>query len=1287
MVCLLPAVHFFLLSALGAAPSRADEGNLLERSDLHWKVGGAGGSEVQMEDTAEGSVLLKREAGGEGTAMFYCEKLVGVRPDTRYEVSITFESLSPDMPASVMVSTDDSNRRPFPRSASGNFQGKPGNVSLKLKTRPTENALRIHLVLEGAGVLRVDQVGLQELPPINGTTLRREGDLLRETFHPFRMAKALKSPEGVAASVLPSGGFESQDVDWEAAKVRAVEVRFRAFDEPGFLTLAWTTEDKKTTSYMTRAVPADGVWRDLVFDVSSDPQWKGRIKSLKLDWGNAYNPARIELARVEGKPVLNLIPAAERIPPDAPVEIPLIRPRARYALEWRGEKAPGMEIRFRDSRGAETGKFEWNPDAGGTFEVPALATRAELTVHKPGEGFPLLRLMSPALPNLPENWWTAEWIWSRQGASPEAADIWFEKSFDLDETGLKVAALAVTSDDSCTVFLNGREFPGNKEWEQPVKRDVLSALRPGRNEIVVKVHNAGAFGGLLFELFLEEKNGKSRRVVSDKSWHFAEGGTTRPDAMKSEVFVLGAPPVAPWGMNVSFPGVGPAKNEKPPAAEEPEPGLADAKVVGSGRRAWFEIDGQRVSPIQFDMPISFTRSPEEQAHLAENLERMGVDVVRIHLLLRDVWTSPDKFDFSGLDAAVNTIRRNAPRARVLINLVTRMPEWWLAANPDEAIKYHEPGVTRSLNDDFQSLASKKWIADIRPAIFKIVGHVRAAPYGKRVFGMATNDGATTEWLWNTGHYGKGNRLHADYSKAFVSRFREYLQAKYGADEGLRKAWGREDVSLAEALPPEPERWEAASRLTLLDPSKERDLMDFFAFRSEAVSDSLLALAHTVKEASEGRWLTGAYYGYLIFFGHTDFWLQEGGHLALNKVASSPDIDFLYGPSAYHWRRLGAPDGTMQPAEAVTSHGKMLILEYDMRTYTEPLMSQTKNGRVDTVEDSIGIMERGLALVLARGLGAHYMEMRTTWFQEPVLMEEIKRQEDFYRQLPETPSGTTPIEVCMVSDDAGPLFTKLQGRDGIHTLLLYELPWNLAKANVAYRHVLLKDLLEEGRVGPHKLYLFGNILSLDAAQRAEIRERLQKENTDAIFLYAPGVFKGMEGPAAGNIGEFLGIAVEELREKRPLTMKSEIGGWETFSSTSSGPWYLPVKGFDETIATLPGGAPAMVMRTDGGRRVYFSAVPNLPPTAIRELARKAGAHVYSEGNDPMHIGNDFVALHAASGGIKTISAPPGTKLTGVYGPVLGELEEGSRFQARPGRTYIFEAVRAQPTPASTESQTP
>jgi len=64
----------------------------------------------------------------------------------------------------------------------------------------------------------------------------------------------------------------------------------------------------------------------------------------------------------------------------------------------------------------------------------------------------------------------------------------------------------------------------------------------------------------------------------------------------------------------------------------------------------------------------------------------------------------------------------------------------------------------------------------------------------------------------------------------------------------------------------------------------------------------------------------------------------------------------------------------------------------------------------------------------------------------------------------------------------------------------------------------------------------------------------------------------------------------------------------------------------------------VLKQEADWASFYSAAPNLPPGLLREVARYAGVHIYTEHDDVLYADRGFLALHTVRGETKTVRLP-------------------------------------------------
>ncbi|MBN2640200.1 MAG: beta-galactosidase [Victivallales bacterium] len=1342
--------------------------NLLSDPSIRWGNRVRNGADATVGAVINGTIESERR-NRSGEVMILNENYLSLTPGKYYQVEVEAAAATQKQSVALMLQMPGSKRRPFPITNITLAAGEKTRITMNFHANEDEKSLRIHIIHLDPGKLLISQIQCGEISEATymerrkGTTLtswKCSGDSLGKIFKAFN---ALDSgiKEGILeAKVLPYGnGFIANNVAWAASKIETVEVTFRAFDEGGHLYFNFKCVDdgKELSSFMTAAMPADGKFHTIRFNVAQDKAWRGQVKELKLSWHNLYNPCRISLASIEAKSFDNLIVNADRLKPGTSNFVDLIKPRGNYLLEWKGQSNPGIRLELLDRRHdvIETIELPKN-EMQRKFSAPELTVNARLSIGIDGSGIPVLKLLELPPVNRNDSSWKAKWIWSRNGSGPNNTTVWFRREFKLADTPVNASLLA-TGDDSMEAIINGKYINVSSAWDIPGLIDISKLLKTGNNEVILKVHNHQAWGGAIAELYINSKNDKDIWILTDESWKCAEG-SKQPALIDKDVHVIGSVPAMPWGNRLGYQYIGPKVQVsmlesshqnftldviqvpvglfsdklgmrlvmpdgssrqtqaiiRPPLSEW-KPGritvaytlppqsakhsgeammyiespmvkvvnqlpagkisigksgrkeLAYAAMTGAGSRPWFVINGEKIPPIYYDLPGNFITGPEQRDFLVRNAVSGGHRVIRMAHNVYDIWKAPGRYDFSSIDKAMETIVLNAPDAYVLMVSATYMPRWWLEKNPDEAVKFHG-GEALSRGDDFQTISSRKWLDELRVFYSKLFEHIRKSSYAGKIIGLAPTDGSTWEWMWSHGR-GHSKRVYSGWAPADINAYRAFLRKKYKTDEQLARAWNRPDLRFEKVLPPTPERIDQASVVDMLDPSKDMDIIDYSIARNEILSDSFIAICKMIKDNSNNQWLAGSYYGYMVMFSFMSFYLQDGGHMRISKIARSPYVDFVYGPTVYHWRKLGVADGPMQPAEAFSSHGKTVICELDVRTFTEKTEYEARNGRVNTVDQSVSMMNRAFGMMLTRGMGGHWMEMYERWFCEPVLLELMKYQLDLYRDLPEKPAGTTPREVCVVSDEDSTFHVKTNMGNGIHVSLIAELMRRLPETGVSFGHVLKDDLLEPGKIPPHKMYIITNLFLLDEKERSALIKRFEEEKATVLWLYAPGAIMPGQKPDAINVSKLLGPGFTMLKSRQNMQLKCP-GADDIICRSITGPWFLPVDGFDQIIATTQDNSPAIVKWRRNNTVNYFSPVPNLSPKLLRDIAAEAGVHIYSDSGDPVSVGNDFIFLHAKTGGEKSFRLREGQHARAIAGPLKGNLISGQKWQALPGQTYGF-----------------
>ncbi|MBR4518623.1 MAG: beta-galactosidase [Victivallales bacterium] len=810
----------------------------------------------------------------------------------------------------------------------------------------------------------------------------------------------------------------------------------------------------------------------------------------------------------------------------------------------------------------------------------------------------------------------------------------------------------------------------NYRYAGPKGRLKLLEGTPG--EMRVLVESAPPHPGRELRFTLESPDGTSRdvrlcvtpdmgewqagqEVVVHYPVPYLEEGQAKLRLSDEYVEIDGSPAVAEFAMH----------HREPPA-------LQQARLEINGRPALI-LGGVRHDPTFWHCIATDRTKRYYELQIAAD---HGLKNFRVEADFLDFWKAEDEYDFAVLDNNLAQVLTVCPDAIFCIHTYAHMPDWWLAANPDET-SAHGDGGPRKIDREKQSLASKKWLTDAEVAIRRLVEHLKTKPYADRIWGMSVSENGNGEWFWMNMDLNM-RPSWAGWAPCDTRNFRDFLRKRYETDEALAAAWHRPGLTFETAELPAPGSEKNASLGgEMLDPQRDQQVIDWFAFRNDALGQAICHFAHVVKDATDGKWLAGFYYAYNTeLASNPGLNIQMTGHNGFLEVARCPDVDFVHGPSRYTHRRIGMADGLMQTWDSFLLRGKQVYCEQDVRLSYAPAEADNMKMYVAEPEsalESVGQMNRVLGMQLATGTLTYWFDIIHGSFFEPALGSLMAEQLAVTSALPPV-QGLTPVEAAIVGDRESLYYSRDNTYTGIFRAAIEGTYQRFNELAVPYHSMVIDDLLEETAHAPaHKFYVMLPTLVLTAEQRTALMERFEREHATVVWLHCAGATYPAQSPSAESNADFLGIrtVLHDMRACPEMTTTPQYGNVRCVNFAESGPWFLPVAGFNEVVATALDGAPMMVKKTIGNATHYYCALMNLPPEAYVTILDKIGLHRFYLGlHDPVWTGNDVVFLHAGIGGPKQLNLRPGTHARAIIGPFQGTLRNGDTFEAVAGMTYGF-----------------
>jgi hypothetical protein len=618
------------------------------------------------------------------------------------------------------------------------------------------------------------------------------------------------------------------------------------------------------------------------------------------------------------------------------------------------------------------------------------------------------------------------------------------------------------------------------------------------------------------------------------------------------------------------------------------------------------------------------------------------------------WVEPkagrsDPFDFSTVEARYGRIIEADPLARFHLRLYFEVApdDWWMKAYPDEC------EITSEGRPYGQSFASEVWRKQVKDFLMALIAHLNRTGLMDRVTAFQTGAGHTGEWVkGETSMYS----LCGDYSEPMRRHFRLWLGRQYNNDlSAFRAAWNNPHISFDTAEVPSAEEQLQSKLYTFRDPARERNVIDYYRCFADLSGDLVIDFCHIVKEATGGKKLAGAFYGYLMelawnggFFSErpeSDYTTyQRSGHLGLRKVLESPYVDFLVCPYSYGFRGIGGDAPAMQPTESARLHGKLCIIEDDTRTHVSP---DPNYGHANSLAESVTLLRRNFAQVVTHGQGMWWLFDSINPGKEPAfgpLLESFHELGDFLLKTDRTPSA----EIAVLLDDVS--FFYESDRMNLDVPLVFQQQlWGLPRTGAPFDVLLLQDFIE-GRLRPYKLYLFLNSFQLDKARREALNRELRKDGRVAVWIYAPGYIE--DGPSLEHMHELTGFKFAMGEQPwGPLMHITDFAHPITAGLPQDLSWgtnnkLSPVFFLEDPDARVLGQVvfsqgnckPGMGVKTFPGWTSIYVAAPNLPAPVLRGIARFSGVHLYNQEGDVLYATRELLGVHTVSGGHRTFSLP-------------------------------------------------
>jgi hypothetical protein len=300
-----------------------------------------------------------------------------------------------------------------------------------------------------------------------------------------------------------------------------------------------------------------------------------------------------------------------------------------------------------------------------------------------------------------------------------------------------------------------------------------------------------------------------------------------------------------------------------------------------------------------------------------------------------------------------------------------------------------------------------------------------------------------------------------------------------------------------------------------------------------------------------------------------------------------------------------------------------------------------------------------------------------WFDAPEAVEPLRRLKAIAERL-NTMEQAPFAEVAFVTSQPAMFFQA--PREGLHNVTLKMFRnWHLSRMGAQFEQLLLDDLARPD-LPAYKLYIMANLFYLSDEQRALIERVVKRNGATVLWIYAPGYLdnqaasleqmQALTGFQLGMDDRQAELDVLLTDFDHPITRGLPVDfayGTGTDREQYVQPprtQYMPQTGVGPAFyvsdpqARVLGmakstGQPGLALIEQDDWRSIYSAAPLLLWPLLRNIARYAGVHVYSEQGDMIWANHSFLAVNSQSAGEHFLKFPRSITLEDAYtGRVLG-----------------------------------
>jgi hypothetical protein len=528
--------------------------------------------------------------------------------------------------------------------------------------------------------------------------------------------------------------------------------------------------------------------------------------------------------------------------------------------------------------------------------------------------------------------------------------------------------------------------------------------------------------------------------------------------------------------------------------------LVDARVKIVDHCPALLIAGRRVPPlalyvyINFQVPLSVSQSAAEIQLAA----RHGINIVTFPVGLPN---PHHPFIHRSIQRLCAFILKNNPRAWLLPRIWCGVPGFD-ARHPCQLVKYADGQRPQC------SPESRIWYHAVANDLKLFVAYVKASPIlASRVIGYHICHGNTGEWF--TPSYWGPERPGFDYSTPNRAGFRRWLRQRYQTNTALEAAWHDPSIRFASASVPAPQK---SQHYPFYRPD-ERRYVDYMRYQSDMAVRRISQFARVIKRETAGRSLVVTFYGYGFSLP-----TPNSSDEALGKLLRCPYINAVACPVDYAFRQPGGAPPLEGAQDSAALHGKLWMMEDDTSTFLDTTKHSGPGfyARCANLNQTIDVHRRNFGQVLIHRMGMWWMDLQGKgWLNSSGIWDNIGSLRRVYNRL----GGKSQYkpDVAVILDERSSYYARVGPVDMPLLGALTFNPGQFFRCGTSVGCYLLSDVANH-EFPPAKVIIFLNAWHVNAAERREIKARLESRGRTLIWLYGAGFLTHgkIDAAAAGRL---------------------------------------------------------------------------------------------------------------------------------------------------------------------------